>query len=87
MVQIITPTDTERINIIDKINDNLSYVGTAQLGSAEDAAVWQIIRLQKSGNITHVQYADGNRKYDNIWDSRTSLTYTNWILNNGYKNC
>jgi hypothetical protein len=53
------------------------YIGFAVPGSASSAAVWQIKKITYSGsNITVVEFADGDTKFDNIWDNRTSLSYS-----------
>lgn len=78
-------TDSEGVNsatvrveestIIDEVNDNLLYVGYADLGASLGEPVWKIKRVQTIGTITTVKYADGNKFYDNIWDNRGSLNY------------
>lgn len=50
------------------------YVGTANSGSASSEAVWSIKRLEiANGTIT---WADGNSDFSQIWDNRTSLSYS-----------
>lgn len=61
---------------IDEISDNLVYIGYADIGTLDGAPDWAIKRLQKTGVVTSVQWADGNQNYDNIWDDRASLTYS-----------
>ncbi len=79
MAQLITPTTTSptRLTAIDEANSSVTYIGFAKLGSLASAGVWQIFRIQKTGTVTLIQYADGNTRYDNVWDDRASLTYTN----------
>jgi hypothetical protein len=38
--------------------------------------VWRIKRLLTTGTVLAVEFADGNPKYDNIWNDRASLTYS-----------
>jgi hypothetical protein len=52
-----------------------TYFGYAELGSNPAAAVWKIRREVVASNVTTVEYADGDLKYDNIWNNRASLTY------------
>ena len=55
------------------------YIGRADPGSAESAAVWSISRSAiESGldNDTTTTWADGDADFDNVWDDRLILTYT-----------
>ena len=55
---------------------NLIYAGLTEPGSITSQASWQIKKLTWSGsNLTSVEWADGNRDFDNIWDNRTGLDY------------
>jgi hypothetical protein len=69
-------------NYTTKIDDtttaNMVYIGKAALtGSAvaTSAASWQIKRIDTSTLAMDKKWADGNDSFDNIWDSRSSLTY------------
>ncbi len=79
MASIITNTTTSptTVTYIDEASASLTYIGTAKLGATTSSAVWQIRRIQKSSTVTAIQYADGDRRFNNIWDDRTSLSYTN----------
>lgn len=56
---------------------NVLYFGRALPGSAKSSAVWQVRKFTYSGqNLTDVQWADGNTKYDNVWNDRASLSYS-----------
>ena len=58
-------------------SSNLIYSGTALAGSAKASPAWQIKKYTYSGsNLTDVQFADGNTQFDNIWNNRTSLSYS-----------
>lgn len=58
-------------------SDNLIYVGKARCAMGTSVAEWQIQKLvYTGGNVSHVMWADGDQEYDNIWDNRTSLTYS-----------
>lgn len=58
--------------------DNPIYIGLAQPGAATSDNVWQIRKLtfDGSGNVTVIQYANGNSSFSNIWDNRGSLSYS-----------
>jgi len=57
---------------------DLEYYGIAVAGSATSEAVWQIRKYfyDSDGNLISVVFADGDTKYNNIWDNRTSLSYS-----------
>jgi hypothetical protein len=60
------------------VSQNLVYLGRARIGSAQAAAVWQIRKFtgyDVNGNPTALLWADGDKNYDNVWDSRGGLTY------------
>lgn len=61
---------------IDQNADGNTYFGWAAPGSATSDAVWAIQRLRASGTETIIEWADGNQTYDNVWNNRTSLTYS-----------
>jgi hypothetical protein len=53
------------------------YEGWAAPGSATSDAIWAIRKHTYSG--THVvlsEWADGDSKFDNVWDDRTTLSYS-----------
>lgn len=61
---------------LDEVSATLTYVGKANAGTAESAPLWQIQRIQVSGVITTIHFADGNTNFDNVWANRGSLTYS-----------
>lgn len=67
----------ETITLIDEVSSTVTYIGKAKLGTAGSDAFWQIRKIQKVGTVTSIQYADGDRQFDNVWNSRASLTYQN----------
>lgn len=50
------------------------YVGKADIGSSTASSVWQVKKIYEDS--TPSQWADANSNFDNIWDNRTSLTYS-----------
>ena len=69
-------TNIKRTTGIDEVDGNTTYFGFAKLGTASSEAKWQIFKLSKTGTTSMLQYADGDTRYDNIWDNRLSLTYS-----------
>jgi hypothetical protein len=59
-------------------NLNVEYIGKAAAGSAAADEVWSITKLiyDVNQNVTQVLYADGNKKFDKIWDSRATYSYS-----------
>ena len=54
---------------------DVDYVGEASIGTATSAASWRIKKVDSTSG-TIITWADGNASFDNIWDNRTSLTYS-----------
>ncbi len=52
------------------------YIGWAAPGAAGGAGSWRIKKVSLSGNDVTTLWADGDYDYDNVWDNRTSLTYS-----------
>jgi len=66
----------EEPTIIDDTGvGGITYVGVAVFGASTAAARWKIKKITEVGTITTIQYADGDTKFDNIWDNRATLTY------------
>jgi len=59
----------------DSSDSNLQYIGYAEIGSLTGGAVWQIFRIDGTTG-TKKGWADSNANFDNIWDDRESLTYS-----------
>ncbi len=61
---------------IDELSATLVYVGYAQnLGIDPASALWKIKKIEKTGTVWEIKWADGNELYDNIWDNRFSIDY------------
>ena len=55
----------------------LQYVGWAEFGSDTNTSVWRIRRITfDSLGDSAWEWADANDEFDNIWDNRTSLSYS-----------
>lgn len=66
------------VRIDDISTSGVTYIGKAIIGSSTSSSAWQIIKIDETGTpITcSITYADGNANFDNIFDNRTSLTYS-----------
>lgn len=71
-----TTRGVEEKSLIDKVDSNTTYVGTGKMGAVSSDAVWQIIKISVSGTVTTIAYANGDDKYDNVWDDRASISYS-----------
>ena len=61
---------------LDDYTTSLStYVGFANIGSLSASAVWKIFKINETTGLV-ITYADGNDSFDNIWDNRSSLSYS-----------
>ena len=72
----VTSHQAELKTLIDEVSETVTYIGKAVPGANTSSASWLIKRITESGTITTVAYADGNSSFDNVWDNRTSLTYS-----------
>ncbi len=61
---------------IDEASTTITYVGKAEVGTANSDAAWQISRISLSGSVTSIEFADGNANFDNVWNNRASLSYS-----------
>ncbi len=66
--------DYDCLIAIDSGDSNINYIGKAEAGTATSVATWQIKEVDETTG-TQVRYADGDTKFDNIWDNRESLSY------------
>lgn len=56
---------------------NPIYVGRAAIGTASNAAAWQIQKITYDGdNPTVIEWAGGNETFTQVWDNRASLSYS-----------
>jgi hypothetical protein len=61
---------------IDKATDPVIYIGKAKNGTATSEALWQIQRFDTTSSVLTIEFADGDKSYDNVWDNRSSLSYS-----------
>lgn len=73
-VNTVAPSYAKRY---DQVDDTLAYLGDAAVGSVTSTASWRIQKLEfgVTGSVT-ITFADGNTNFDNIWNNRTSLSYS-----------
>lgn len=72
----IQGANDETATRIDDVGGGVSYVGKAKPGKATSIPQWQIRRLTIVGTDSVVEWADGDNKYDNVWDDRAVLSYS-----------
>jgi len=61
---------------IDEPDSITTYIGSAAPGTATSVSSWQIKKISINGDITTIQFADGNKNYDNEYDERAALSYS-----------
>lgn len=62
--------------VMDEYSSTVTYIGDADTGSSVASAVWRIKRLTQSGTILYVEWADGDGQFNNVWNDRTTLSYS-----------
>lgn len=68
--------DASRAQIIDQSDPTAFYIGYAKIGTLTSAAKWAIQKVTVSGGTKTFQWANGVDTDNQIWDNRTSLTYS-----------
>jgi len=68
--------DNTPLHKIDVASDTISYEGWAASGTATSEAKWLIKKITISGNITTETAAGGGTLHNQIWDNRSSLSYS-----------
>lgn len=60
----------------DEVDETTAYKGEAAPGTVTSDATWRIARYTFTGPDVTVEFADGDKNFDNIWDNRASLSYS-----------
>lgn len=61
--------------IDDTSTPNVTYIGRSKVGTATSASAWQIRKIDETSG-TVITWADGDDAFNQVWDDRTSLTYS-----------
>jgi len=63
--------------VIDEVSEILQYIGYATSGApAESSSNWAIKRVQKTGTVIRIMWADGLQDKIYKWSDRAALSYT-----------
>lgn len=74
----VSTTSPTTLTLLDDVTTtNMTYVGTAPIGTATSASAWTIKRIDESGTPTTlvVKYATTGASTC-IWDNRASLSFS-----------
>jgi hypothetical protein len=63
-------------HLVDFSNASLIYLGEAKIAAIGSDPVWRISRLTITATSVKTEWANGNEQYSNIWDNRTTLSYS-----------
>ena len=72
----------EFIILIDETSQpGVTYIGRARVAAEVDRArgIWQIQKIDETGAVYEITFAEGNIKFDKKWSERLTLNYTNII--------
>ena len=72
----VTSHEAQLKTLIDEFSDTVTYIGKAAPGASTSSSVWLIKKITESGSVTTVAFADGDSNFNNVWDNRTSLSYS-----------
>jgi hypothetical protein len=66
-------------NLVLRLDDtsttNVVYIGKAAIGTATSADTWQIRKLDTTDGLV-MTYGGGSAEFNQVWDDRTSLSYS-----------
>ena len=68
-------TTSDKTLRVDEASQTITYIGEAAIGMSESNPFWKVKRLEQSGSVLKITWADGNEDFDNVWANRASLTY------------
>jgi hypothetical protein len=70
--------ETIQLDYAGRTDGQPVYVGFAEPSSLTSDPVWKIMRLDYSagGDLIDRLWADGDTNFDNIWNNRTTLSYS-----------
>jgi hypothetical protein len=60
---------------LDEVSTTVTYVGEAAIKAVEGSACWRIKKLETTGTVLKILWADGDDYFDNVWTNRASLSY------------
>ena len=60
---------------IDFVGDSVIYKGEAIPGTSNNTPSWQISKITVLDEDVTVSWANGNSKFDKVWDDRLSYNY------------
>ena len=61
---------------IDEAGGGVTYIGEAQVGTAEASPAWRIQKIIDTSGDVQILWADGNTAFDNAWTDRAGLSYS-----------
>lgn len=65
------------VQVDDVSTTSVTYIGKSIIGAATSSALWQVQKIDESSSpITATVKWAGKGQFNQIWDNRTSLTYT-----------
>jgi hypothetical protein len=74
--EIIAAVDKGVLTVrLDEVNDNLFYVGKAEVGTLDGDSAWQIARFTTTGVVLKGEYANGSTAFDQTWNDRLTINY------------
>lgn len=61
----------------DEASTTVTYIGYCkQLGIGTNKPKWMILRITVVGTVTKPEYAEGDNKFEHVWDDRATLNYS-----------
>jgi len=67
--------ETPLTTLVDTSGGSVIYIGQAIPGTATSASAWRIQQINTASGV-QITYAGGLPTFQNVWDNRTSLSYS-----------
>jgi len=61
---------------VDEADGATTYIGFAELGTAESTLAWRILKVETTGTETTLTYPNGSMAFTSRWSDRGSLVYS-----------
>lgn len=65
----------EPYEFTDEVSATVTYIGLSGQGDGA-VSLWRIKKILTTGNITIIQYPDGDQSLTYVWNARAGYTYS-----------
>ena len=73
--RMVAILESDALKTITETVGDVTYIGKAACGSSTARPVWQITRITAAGAVVTQEWAEGNGKFEHIFDHKDTITY------------